>query len=199
MTMPAFARNSILALAVGGSISAQTAHASCVLEYSRVVRARFVRCESAQFYGDASGGDRAIHEAIEREIAASDPRTRDLRRQRIYAGVAEGALGPQAKFVALVHVDWEVRTRPWQPPYTSTAELMGEPRQIGETFRYLWHGPPETCETPPSSGSSMDLWLTGPCCDTPIPSEDGCVLQMGYVEPAPVPLREVLVKALEGR
>lgn len=188
----------LASLAVGAAASAPVAHASCVLESSRVVRARFVRCESAQFYWDASGGDQAIREAIERDLARSDPRGREVRRERIYQQLPEGPLGPQATFVAVIHVDWQVTTTPWQPPaYTDTVELMGEPLQIGETFRYLWHGPPETCETPPSPGSSMDLWVTGPCCDTPISTEDGCVVSMSYVEPAPAPLRAVLEKALE--
>jgi hypothetical protein len=200
--MPAMLRKRILAsLAVGASLSTQTAYASCAVEYSIVVRARFVRCDSAQFYWDASGGDRAIYDAVERELASTpDPRTRELRRQRMFeGGVPEGPLGPQAKFVALVHIDWKVTTTPWLPPYTGTVDLKDGPQKVGETHRYLWHGPPETCETPPSPGSSLDLWVTGPCCDTFISSEDGCVIQMGYVEPAPAPLREVLVKALEGR
>jgi hypothetical protein len=194
-------RNSILAsLVVGATVAAPLAHASCALEYTRVVRARFIRCESAQFYWDASGGDGAIHERIERELALSDPRSRDARRARIYQQLPQGPLGPQAKFVAVIHVDWQVTTTPWLPPvFTGPVELMGEPRKIGETFRYLWHGPAETCETPPTSGSSMDLWLTGPCCDTVITTQDGCVMSMSYVEPAPAPLREVLEKALEGR
>src|SRR5688572_12483283 len=132
-------RNSILAaLATGASVSTQTAYASCGVEYSIVVRARFVRCESAQFYWDASGGDRAIHEAIEREVASPGPRTRELRRQRIYEGIPQGPLGPQAKFVALVHIDWKVTTTPWLPPYTGTVELKDGPQKVGETYRYLW-------------------------------------------------------------
>ena len=199
--MPTAVRNSLLvSLAVGAAISPQAADASCVLESSRVLRARFIRCESAQFYWDASGGDHAIHEAIERDLSLGDPRNRELRRARIYQRLPAGPLGPQAKFVAVVHVDWQVTTTPWLPPaYPGPVELMGEPREVGETFRYLWHGPAETCETPPSPGSSMDLWVTWPCCDTTITTEDGCVLSMSYVEPAPAPLREVLVKALEGR
>lgn len=187
-------RNGILAaLAVGAAVSTPVAHASCVLEYTRVVRARFVRCESAQFHWDASGGEKTELE-IEREIARAqgrEPRVRWTPRS-----------GPDTKFVAVVLVDWQVKTTPWLPPVlTGPVELMGEPQQVGEMVRYLWQGPPETCEAPPLSlsGSSMDLWLTGPCCDT-IPSrEDGCVLAMSYVEPAPAPLRDVLEKALEGR
>jgi hypothetical protein len=195
--MSAVVRNSIFALAVGASASTQTAQASCTLEYSTVVRARFIRCESAQFYWDASGGDRAVHEAIERELAGADPRTRELRRERMYGQLPEGALGPQSKFVAIVHIDWQVSTTPWQPPYTASVALIGEPRNVGENVRYLWHGPAEACEAAP--GESVDLWVTGACCDTFVTAEEGCRIVMSYAEPAPEALREVLVKALEGR
>lgn len=196
--MPASVRSSLLALAVGASVAAQTAHASCVLEYSTVVRARFIRCESAQFYWDASGGDRAVHESIEREIAAggADARTRELRRERIYAQIPQGPLGPQSRFVAIMHIDWQISTTPWQHPYTAVA-LIGEPRKVGENVRYLWHGPPEACQASP--GTSVDLWVSGACCDTFITAEEGCRIVMSYAEPAPTPLREVLVKALVGR
>jgi hypothetical protein len=166
-------------------------------EYSTVVRARFIRCESAQLYWDASGGDRAVHEAIERELAASDAGTRELRRQRIYAQLPAGPLGPQSKFVAIMHIDWQVSTTPWQPPYAAAVALVGEPRNVGENVRYLWHGPPEACEAAP--GTSVDLWVTGACCDTPIGAEEGCRIVMSYAEPAPEPLRKVLVQALEAR
>src|SRR5262245_29456329 len=169
--MPASVRNSVFALALGASVSAQTAHASCALEYTTVVRARFIRCDSAQFYWDAAGGDRALHEAIERELAAADPRTRELRRERIYAQLPAGPLGPQSKFVAIMHIDWQVSTTPWQPPYTAAVALKGEPRNVGENVRYLWHGPPETCEAAP--GTSVDLWVTGACCDTYPSAEEG--------------------------
>lgn len=200
--MPASVRNCILALAVGASVATQAAHASCVLEYTTVVRARFIRCDSAQFYWDASGGDRALHEAIELALAAgdadaADPRTRALRRERLYARLPEGPLGPQSKFVAIMHIDWQVSTTPWQPPYTAAVALIGEPRKVGENVRYLWHGPPEACEASP--GASIDLWVTGACCDTFPSFEEGCRIVMSYAEPAPPPLREVLVKALEGR
>jgi hypothetical protein len=194
--MPAFFRSSILALTLCASVSTPTAYASCVLEYSTVVRARFIRCESAQFYWDASGGDRAVHEAIERELDLSDPRTRELRRARIYQGLPN-PLGPRSKFVAIVHIDWQVTTTPWQPPYTATVELRSDPRNVRETVRYLWHGPPEACNAAP--GTSVDLWVTGACCDTLSTAEEGCRIQMSYAEPAPEPLRRVLVKALEGR
>ena len=195
--MPASVRNSIFALAVGASVSTQTAQASCTLEYSTVVRARFIRCESAQFYWDASGGDRAVHEAIERELAGADLRTRALRRERIYEQLPEGPLGPQSKFVAIVHIDWQVSTTPWQPPYSGAVALIGEPRKVGDSVRYLWHGPPEACEAAP--GTSVDLWVTGACCDTSITAEEGCRIVMSYAEPAPAPLRDVLAKALERR
>jgi len=194
--MPASVRKSILVLAIGASLSAQTAHASCVLEYSTVVRARFIRCDSAQFYWDASGGDRAVREAIERELAAADPRTRELRRERM-GPLPEGPLGPQSKFVAILHIDWQISTTPWQPAYTAAVTLIGEPRKVGENVRYLWHGPPETCDASP--GTSVDLWVTGACCDTLFTSEEGCRIVMSYAEPAPARLREVLVQALEGR
>jgi hypothetical protein len=181
----------LASLVVGASVSTPVAHASCVLEYTRAVRARFIRCESAQFYWDASGGDQATSE-LEREIARA--LGREPGRERIPRP------GPETKFVAVVLVDWQVKTTPWLPPvFTGPVELTGEPQQVGETIRYLWHGPLETCEAPPPSGSSMDLWLTGPCCDTIPATEDGCVIAMSYVEPAPAPLREVLEKALEGR
>ena len=197
--MPASVRKSILVLAIGASLSAQTAHASCVLEYSTVVRARFIRCDSAQFYWDAAGGDRALHEAIERELAAAggSPQTRELRRERMYGQLPAGPLGPQSKFVVIMHIDWQVSTTPWQPPYTAAVALIGEARNVGENVRYLWHGPPEACAASP--GASMDLWVTGACCDTFPSAEEGCRIVMSYAEPAPVPLRDVLVKALEGR
>jgi hypothetical protein len=197
MATMASVRNCSLALAVGASLSTQTAHASCTLEYSTVVRARFIRCDNAQFYWDASGGDRALHDAIERELAAADPGTRELRRERIYAQLPEGPLGPQSKFVVVMHIDWQVSTTPWQPPHTAALALIGEPRKVGENVRYLWHGPPEACEASP--GTSVDLWVTSACCDTYPSAEDGCRIVMSYAEPAPAPLREVLVKALEGR
>jgi hypothetical protein len=181
----------LASLVVGASVSTPVAHASCVLEYTRAVRARFIRCESAQFYWDASGGDQATSE-LEREIARA--LGREPGRERIPRP------GPETKFVAVVLVDWQVKTTPWLPPvFTGPVELMGEPQQVGEMIRYLWHGPPEACEVPPPSGSTMDLWLTGPCCDTIPAREDGCVMSMSYVEPAPAPLREVLETALEGR
>jgi hypothetical protein len=90
-----------------------------------------------------------------------------------------------------------VTTTPWQPPYTAALERKSEPRNVRETVRYLWHGPPEACEASP--GTSVDLWVTGACSDTPISAEEGCRVLMSYAEPAPEPLREVLVKALESR
>jgi len=180
----------LASLVAGATVSTPVARASCVLEYTRVVRARFVRCESAQFHWDASGGDQAQFE-LERELIGREPRSERIPRP-----------GPETKFVAVVLVDWQVKTTPWLPPVlTGPVELMGEPQQVGELIRYLWHGPPETCEAPPLSlsGSSMDLWLTGPCCDTIPQTEEGCVIAMSYVEPAPAPLREALEKALEGR
>ena len=67
-------RNSLLcSIAIGSGLSAGTGYASCSVEYETVVRGRFVRCESAQFYWDASGADRAIQEMFDRALAERDP------------------------------------------------------------------------------------------------------------------------------
>ena len=65
--------------------------------------------------------------------------------------------------------------------------------------RYLWRGPAETCQGA-APYSSIDLWVSHPCCDASLVlNEDGCLMRMNYVEPAPLPMRDALAKALNGR
>ena len=198
--MRSFVRGSILvSSALGASVSVLAASASCVQEASIVARASFIRCESAQVHWDAAGGDQAIWDAVERELAQSDPRTREQRRQRMLEGLPEGRpLGPQAKLVAVVNVQWRALTTVWIPNVSTAADLVEEPREINETVHYCWHGPPEDCDSTPK-WALVDLWITGPCCDTPIPSEDGCLVGIRYAQPAPAPMRDALAKALDGR
>ena len=201
-------QRSILALAVAASVWTANSDASCVVISETVVRARFIRCEDARFYWDASGGDAAVLESVERELAlgdaasreraAGDAASRDRRRARILSGLPD-PLGPPEKFVAVVYVEWQASTSPWQPPDVSkSVELVGAPGEFRQIVRYLWRGTPEACETT-TEGSYVDLWITGPCCDTPVLAEGACLMRMNYAEPAPAPLRKALASALDGR
>jgi hypothetical protein len=182
-------------MAVAVNVWTANVEASCLVTAETVVRGRFVRCEEAQFYWDASGGDAAVLASVERELGSDDTPLRNQRRARLLEGLPD-PLGPPAKFVVVVSREWQVSTTPWQPPAVSTTvELVGPPQELRETVRYLWRGPPEACETTPA-GSYVDLWIIGPCCDTPILTGGACLMQMSYAEPAPAPLRKALASVL---
>ena len=99
--------------------------------------------------------------------------------------------------MAVVNVDWQAFTiLPARPAMPEVVEFRDQPREFYQTVRYLWRGPAEACEGAPE-WSSVDLWVTHPCCDTPsLPDEDGCLVRMSYAEPAPAPMRDALSKAL---
>ena len=123
-------------------------------------------------------------ESVERELASGDAASREQRRARILAQLPE-PIGPPAEFVAVVSREWQALTTPWQPPEVSTSvQLVGSPQELRETVRYLWLGPPEACEATPQ-GSYLDLWITSPCCDTPIITGGACLMHMRFAEPAP--------------
>ena len=191
-------RKGILTMAIAASVWTANGEAACEVTAETVVRGRFIRCEDARFYWDASGGDSAVLESVERELASRDAASRDRRRARILEQLPD-PLGPPAKFVAVVLREWQVSTTPWQPPDVATSvEHVDGPEELRETVRYLWRGPPEACDTTPQ-WSYVDLWITAPCCDTPILTGGACLMLMNYAEPAPAPLREALVSALDGR
>ena len=192
-------RKSLLnSIAIGAGLAAGTGYASCSVEYETVVRGRFVRCESASFYWDASGADRAIQETWDRALAQHDRSVHERLRERWREqDLLPGLHRPQFNLVAVVRVDWQAfTTAPWRPEVSDVVELRDEPREFYQTVRYLWSGPAEACEGA-AEWSSVDLWVTYPCCDTlSLPGEDGCLVRMNYAEPAPVPMRDALSKAL---
>jgi len=97
-----------------------------------------------------------------------------------------------------VFVDWQAySTAEWDRDVSTTIEIEARPQEFHETVRYLWRGSSEVCKDA-VPGSSIDLWVVHPCCDTE-PGGDGCLMHMNYAEPAPRPMRDALSKALNGR
>jgi hypothetical protein len=194
-------RGSILRLiAIAASLATARADASCIVQYETVIRGRLLRCERTQFYWDASGANRLIQNDLDRALSGADPTAREQLTERLrQQQLLPGSRNPQSMFVAVVLVDWQGSTiAAWQPDATEVVEMRGRPQEFHEVVRYLWRGPAEACENA-APQSSVDLWVTRPCCDTsPLLSDDGCLLEMNYAEPAPRPLRDALSKALEG-
>ena len=59
------------------SLATASAQASCLVEHETVIRGRFVRCERAQFYWDASGADRVIQKSLDQWLSETDPQFRE--------------------------------------------------------------------------------------------------------------------------
>src|SRR5262245_28465391 len=98
-------------IVIATSLATTRAEASCSVEYETVIRGRLVRCESAQFYWNASGADRAIQESLDQALSATAPQSRDrlmerLRQQQLLPGSRQ----PQSPLVAVVLVDWQAST-----------------------------------------------------------------------------------------
>jgi hypothetical protein len=185
---------------VAASLSTASAGASCYFEHETAVRGRLIRCESTKFYWDASGADAAIQKALDLNLAQADPQSREeLRRRWSEQRALPGQRIPQSDFVALVRVEWLASSvTPFEgDDAPSVVEFTDQPRAFNETVRYIWRGPVETCQSLPP-WSSVDLWITHPCCDT-LPGADGCLLQMNYAKPAPQQMRDALSKALGDR
>jgi hypothetical protein len=184
---------------IAAAWSAASADAQCSFQHETIVRARFLGCESSRYDWDASGADRAIQQGFDRAVAASTPQFREeVRRRWSEQGALPGQRAPQSAFVAVVYVDWQVyTTAKWDRDASTAVEIESQPQKFQERVRYLWRGPSDVCkDTVP--GSSIDLWISLPCCDFE-PGPDGCLMNMSYAEPAPEPMRQALSKALDGR
>jgi hypothetical protein len=163
------------------------AFAACALtaEASHtIVRGRFVRCEDASFYLEASGAYQRYERDFEAAVARVSPENRDTFLER---------LGVTAEFpydasldgrVVVVAADWHALIVPWAQGASEAVDFKEAPREIRETIRYWWRGPIETCEAI-AEWSSIDLWVYPECCDTPEFGAPVCLINMSYAEPAP--------------
>lgn len=179
--------------------AASNGNASCVATSELAVRARFVRCEDAKFYLEASDAYSIYEQALEEILAHTDPQFHEVVRERL--GVdrdATSLLPPDYEArVAVVMVDWRASIAPWRPDISDTVEIITQPQEFYETVRYWWNGSNESCEDM-LGGTAVDLWVHPPCCDT-IPGMPVCLVSMSYAEPAPETISEALSRALSTR
>lgn len=180
-------------------ITATNGHAACVGTSEAVIKGRFVRCEDAKFYLEASGAYDIYERALQDIRANTDPQILETRLERL--GVQPGAtsLLPEdyEARVAVVMIDWRVSIAPWLAGTSDTVETMAPPQALNETVRYWWNGSIEQCEGI-QAGSAIQLWVHPPCCDT-IPGSPVCLVTMLYAEETPDKLSDGLAAALVNR
>lgn len=99
--------------------------------------------------------------------------------------------------VAVVFIDWYTSIVPWRPEDLGAVEFMADPQELNEVIRYWWSGLLEDCDAI-QGGTTIDLWIRPPCCDT-IPGSPECIVSMRYADRAPDELTDSLTTALAGQ
>lgn len=175
--------------AIGATIASAAGHASCA-DYETLVRGRVIRCESANFHVETLGANVVTNRRIDEGYARAEPEGQDRLRDRLHPR-------PVADLVAVVALDWQVTIAPWLRDVSATVELYDRPQKVREIVRYWWNGPADACQAM-TPGTSADLWVYLPCCDT-LFGLYPCFVGIRYAEPAPEPMRDALSTLLEPR
>lgn len=191
--------NIVLGTVLAAQLAASNAFAACIVTSEVAARGRFVRCEDAKFYLEASGAYERYERALEEILARTEPGRRDAVREQLGIDPDATSLlraGYEAR-VAVVLVEWRASIAPWRPDSSDAVELVAEPQELYETARYWWNGSIESCESI-VGGAAIDLWVHPPCCDSG-PASPICMVSMSYAEPAPDEMSRALSEVLGDR
>src|SRR5690606_193005 len=137
----------VLGTVLAAQLAASNAYAACIVTSEVAARGRFVRCEDAKFYLEASGAYERYERALEEILARTEPGRRDAVREQLGIDPDATSLlraGVEAR-VAVVLVEWRASIAPWRPDSSDAVELVAEPQELYETARYWWNGSIESC------------------------------------------------------